>query len=562
MTRPSRLIAGVLVAAAAAAVFSVGAEAYSSYAKWGSAVVSFYVNPTNADLSDSAAESALVRGADVWSSQSNASIRFQYAGRVTDNSTAYDGRNVVMFRNTTSGAAIASTYSWWSGSTLLDSDIIFWDGGFTFFSGSSGCGGSNAAYVEDIAAHEFGHALGLNHSTVTDATMYAGYSTCSQAQRTLSPDDVAGVQALYPPTTSNTAPTVAISSPSAGASVSQGTSTTFSGSASDPQDGSLSSRLAWTSSIDGAIGSGSSFARTLSAGTHVITASVTDSGGLVDSRQVTITVAPSLNTAPTVAISSPSGGTSFAQGTSMTFSGSASDTEDGNLSSRLAWTSSIDGSIGTGSSFARTLSAGTHVITAVVTDSGGFVGSRQITITVTAQPSNTAPTVSIASPSNGASFSQGGTISFSGSASDAQDGSLGSRLTWRSSLDGQIGSGSSFSRSLSAGTHVVTASVTDAGGLSGSAQVTITVTASVASTGTPTLTVRASKVKGTPNADLSWNGLSSAQVDVYREGVKIVTTANDGQYTDTFEARGKVTQTYRVCSEGTSTCTNPVTATF
>jgi len=101
-------------------------------------------------------------------------------------------RNVVIFRNSGDGSAIASTYSWWSGSTLIDSDIIFWDGPFTFFGGASGCGGSNAAYITDIAAHEFGHAIGLNHSTVGDATMYPGYSTCSQIQRTLAADDVAG----------------------------------------------------------------------------------------------------------------------------------------------------------------------------------------------------------------------------------------------------------------------------------------------------------------------------------------------------------------------------------
>ena len=56
------------------------------------------------------------------------------------------------------------------GSQIIDADIVFWDEGFKFFAGTSGCSGG--FYIEDIAAHEFGHALGLGHSTVSGATMY------------------------------------------------------------------------------------------------------------------------------------------------------------------------------------------------------------------------------------------------------------------------------------------------------------------------------------------------------------------------------------------------------
>ena len=45
-----------------------------------------------------------------------------------------------------------------------------------------------------VAAHEFGHALGLAHSTVSGALMYAYYSG---AHRRLESDDIAGIQALY-----------------------------------------------------------------------------------------------------------------------------------------------------------------------------------------------------------------------------------------------------------------------------------------------------------------------------------------------------------------------------
>ncbi len=99
---------------------------------------------------------------------------------------------------------------------------------------------------------------------------------------------------------------------------------------------------------------------------------------------------------------------------------------------------------------------------------------------------NTAPTVSITSPANEANFAAGATVNFAGSASDTQDGNLTSGLVWSSSLDGQIGTGGSFTKVLSGGTHTITASVIDSGGLSGSASITITVENPTGSTVTVT----------------------------------------------------------------------------
>ena len=97
------------------------------------------------------------------------------------------------------------------------------------------------------------------------------------------------------------------------------------------------------------------------------------------------------NTAPTVSISSPGGGSSFASGATITFTGSATDTQDGSLTASMTWTSSLQGAIGTGGSFTRNnLVVGTHTITASATDSGSLSSSSTVTITVTAS-SGTAP---------------------------------------------------------------------------------------------------------------------------------------------------------------------------
>ncbi len=169
---------------------------------------------------------------------------------------------------------------------------------------------------------------------------------------------------------------------------------------------------------------------------------------------------------------------------------------------------------------------------------------------------NTSPSVTITSPTKGASFPSGTPIFFSGLASDTEDGPLTSGLFWTSNIDGPIGAGGSFSKVLNDGTHTITASVTDSGNLAGSASITITVGGG--SGGEFTLSVTAYKVKGVKYADLTWSGTTSTNVDVYRNGGKIDTTANDGTYKDGPLGKGGGSATYEVCEPGTSTCSNEV----
>jgi Matrixin len=191
----TRTVATIVVVGALAGLVAPVTRAYNTFGKWGKLNVPFYVNPANADVSQNAAISALQTGMNVWNTQSGTPFRFSYAGQVGTTSIGFDKKNVMVFRKVTNGGAIASTYAWAQNGYLVDTDIIFWDGGFKFFTGSGGCSGG--VYVEDIAAHELGHSMGLSHSSVSEATMYGSYSTCSMAKRTLASDDIAGAKKLY-----------------------------------------------------------------------------------------------------------------------------------------------------------------------------------------------------------------------------------------------------------------------------------------------------------------------------------------------------------------------------
>jgi PKD repeat protein len=305
-------------------------------------------------------------------------------------------------------------------------------------------------------------------------------------------------------TRANQSPSASISSPATNSKVMITTIVTFVGAGNDPEDGALSgASLTWSSNINGVIGTGTSFSTgALTLGTHTITLTAKDSQGATGTSSIVVTVgAP--NQPPSANIASPANNISVLLGTRITFSGNGTDPEDGTLSgSSLTWTSSINGVIGTGTSFSTSaLAAGSHVITLTAKDSQGATASSSVVVTV-ALP-NQPPAASIASPSNGTSVVLGTNVTFNGSGTDPEDGTLGgTSLTWTSSINGVIGTGTSFSTSaLAAGAHTVTLTVKDSQGAQATATVAINVTtpnrppsASISSPGNGTSVVQGTSV--------------------------------------------------------------------
>jgi len=90
-----------------------------------------------------------------------------------------------------------------------------------------------------------------------------------------------------------------------------------------------------------------------------------------------------------------------------------------------------------------------------------------------------------------------------------------------------------------------------------------------AQTGSPTPTPgpiqlrgQGRKVGGINTSRLKWRGATSANIDVYRDGLVIATTPNDGLYDDSTGTTGQASFTYQVCEAGVSTCSNEVTVNF
>lgn len=187
---------------------------------------------------------------------------------------------------------------------------------------------------------------------------------------------------------------------------------------------------------------------------------------------------PGENVPPFVTIASPDNGSEFTEGDPVPFQGSAVDTEDGILPGEsLRWTSQKDGVFATGTNpTITTLSPGGHAITLTATDSDGAITSETITISIDPLPPEP-PTASIVQPESDEVFAQGVEVVFIGSGDDPDGPDLEeSAFVWSSNLDGEIGTGTQIgSDSLSVGDHLITLTVKDRDGLTGTATVVISI---------------------------------------------------------------------------------------
>jgi hypothetical protein len=185
------------------------------------------------------------------------------------------------------------------------------------------------------------------------------------------------------------------------------------------------------------------------------------------------------NSSPDCEITSPENGAAFIEGQTIIFTASTSDAELSSGDLTISWISDQDGELGSGLMNSQgevtfsysNLSSNTHTIQFSAEDEVGSSCSDIIVVSV-----GTPPTLSITAPSEGAVYSLGSLVTFTGEVSDNEEIASNLSFSWESSIDGVFSTQEANSNgeltlnttSLSSGLHSIVVTATDATGLTDS----------------------------------------------------------------------------------------------
>ena len=198
-------------------------------------------------------------------------------------------------------------------------------------------------------------------------------------------------------------------------------------------------------------------------------------------------------------------------------------------------------------------SSGTFTVTLRIADNEGASDNRSRTVSVSMQEQpNQAPNASY-SYSCDKLFCE-----FNATASSDSDGSI-TEMNWRFG-DGQVASGQKVNHHFAdTGRYEVTLTVMDNENAYDSKSRVVEVEEQIPEI---KLTGQGARFNGRSLATLSWTGAESSTVDVFRDGLLVATTSNDGKHLDTkLELKAK-SAVYSVCQTGSDHCSGTLTLFF
>jgi hypothetical protein len=151
-----------------------------------------------------------INSSDAWNGANSGRVIKAHTGSIAGFSLG-DGIPMLNLTDPLSactGTCLAATFTAYyseraagSGSwKITDADIVTNSTGYNWTSqgedpGGVGC--SSEIYIEGVMVHEAGHGLGMAHSAVSGATMFASVSYCNNNPATTEVDDETGLNSLY-----------------------------------------------------------------------------------------------------------------------------------------------------------------------------------------------------------------------------------------------------------------------------------------------------------------------------------------------------------------------------
>ena len=255
----------------------------------------------------------------------------------------------------------------------------------------------------------------------------------------------------------------------------------------------------------------------------------------------------------TIALSATGWVSGTAQYMNLKWSGARGTTVDIYRNGAFLRNTANDGSDTNGRTFTG---AATYVFK--VCEAGSTVCSNEATVVFGGGTPNVAPVANFMSSCTGLS------CSFTDGSTDS-DGTV---VAWSWSFgDGASSTDRNPSHAYPGdGTYPVTLTVTDDKGAANQKSASVTVAATTPPPPPPpsaiTLTATGTSTATTQIMSLKWKGARGTTVDVYRNGLFLRNTANDGSDSNGRAYSGGATYRFKVCEAGSTTCSNLATVQF